>query len=102
MAILEITLPDNLTVWDIDWLSVYCITAAENFGSVRVAVPSDRLVPPYLSPIQVKYTVQKTLVCTKWRLVHLYMYMYASFLRINSSSCNAFETLMQSTFCRYL
>ena len=44
---IEITLPADLTVYDIDWLSVWCVQYRHNFG--WVAIPQDlENIPPYL------------------------------------------------------
>ena len=44
---IEITLPGSLTVYDIDWLSVWCVQYRHNFG--WVAIPQDlENIPPYL------------------------------------------------------
>lgn len=29
-------LPQNITVFDIDWIALYCITYSENFGHVQI------------------------------------------------------------------
>ncbi|XP_021944452.1 protein Skeletor, isoforms B/C isoform X3 [Folsomia candida] len=44
---IEITLPEELTVYDIDWLSMWCISYKHNFG--HVLIPKQGLdVPPSL------------------------------------------------------
>lgn len=50
---IEIVLPGNLTVHDIDWLSVWCVQYKHNFG--HVLIPKDLDVPPALG--QTKITV---------------------------------------------
>lgn len=50
---IEIQLPGNLTVYDIDWLSVWCVEYRHNFG--HVYIPKDLDVPPALG--QTKITV---------------------------------------------
>ena len=50
---IEIQLPGNLTVYDIDWLAVWCVQYRHNFGHVRI--PKDLDVPPALG--QTKITV---------------------------------------------
>ena len=44
-------LPGNLTIFDIDWLSIYDMALQENFGSVTI--PSQLSVPPALVSIVV-------------------------------------------------
>lgn len=50
---IEIQLPGNLTVYDIDWLAVWCVQYRHNFGHVNI--PKDLDVPPALG--QTKITV---------------------------------------------
>lgn len=50
---IEIQLPANLTVYDIDWLAVWCVEYRHNFG--HVYIPRDLDVPPALG--QTKITV---------------------------------------------
>lgn len=50
---IEIQLPGNLTVYDISWLSVWCVEYRHNFG--HVLIPTDLDVPPALG--QTKITV---------------------------------------------
>lgn len=52
-ADIEIVLPRNLTVYDIDYLSVWCVEFKHNFG--HVLIPKDLDVPPALG--QTKITV---------------------------------------------
>lgn len=47
---IEIQLPGDLTVYDIDWLSLWCISFRENFG--HVMIPKDLDVPPALGQNQ--------------------------------------------------
>lgn len=58
---IEIQLPGNLTVYDIEWLSVWCVEYRHNFGHVNI--PSDLDVPPALG--QTKITVIKLLLDIK-------------------------------------
>uniref|UniRef100_A0A8D8ZRQ2 Protein Skeletor, isoforms B/C n=1 Tax=Cacopsylla melanoneura TaxID=428564 RepID=A0A8D8ZRQ2_9HEMI len=44
---IKLELPGDLTIFDIDWLSIYDVASAENFGSV--IVPDAPNVPPALS-----------------------------------------------------
>jgi len=54
---IEIQLPGDLTMRDIDWLAVWCITFRENFG--HVMIPKDLDVPPALGQNQltVRYSI---------------------------------------------
>ncbi|XP_059352990.1 protein Skeletor, isoforms B/C-like isoform X2 [Daphnia carinata] len=51
---IEIQLPGDLTVHDIDWLSLWCIAFRENFG--HVMIPKDLDVPPALGQNQLTTT----------------------------------------------
>ncbi|KAG8286429.1 hypothetical protein J6590_060348 [Homalodisca vitripennis] len=53
---IEIQLPGNLTVYDIDWLAVWCVQYRHNFGHVNI--PKDLDVPPALG--QTKITTSST------------------------------------------
>ncbi|XP_034940095.1 protein Skeletor, isoforms B/C isoform X2 [Chelonus insularis] len=48
---IEIVLPANLTVFDIDWLSVWCVQYRHNFG--HVMIPEDLDVPPALGQTKI-------------------------------------------------
>ncbi|CAL7946334.1 unnamed protein product [Xylocopa violacea] len=48
---IEIVLPDNLTVYDIDWLAVWCVQYKHNFG--HVMIPKDLNVPPALGQTKI-------------------------------------------------
>ena len=48
---IEIQLPEPLTVYDIDWLSVYCIRNKKDFG--HVFIPKDLDVPPALGQTRI-------------------------------------------------
>lgn len=52
---IEIQLPGSLTVYDIDWLAVWCVQYRHNFG--HVLIPKDLDVPPALG--QTKISVRK-------------------------------------------
>lgn len=52
---ITIELPGDLTIFDIDWLSVYDIQAKENFGSVLI--PDSPNVPPSLVKIIVSISI---------------------------------------------
>ncbi|XP_055676424.1 protein Skeletor, isoforms B/C isoform X2 [Lutzomyia longipalpis] len=51
---IEIQLPGNLTVYDIDWLAVWCVEYRHNFG--HVFIPSDLDVPPALGQTKIPTT----------------------------------------------
>ncbi|PNF16538.1 hypothetical protein B7P43_G07206 [Cryptotermes secundus] len=53
---IEIQLPGNLTVYDIDWLAVWCVQYRHNFG--HVLIPKDLDVPPAMG--QTKITTSST------------------------------------------
>nr|CAD7425672.1 unnamed protein product [Timema monikensis] len=53
---IEIQLPGSLTVYDIDWLAVWCVQYRHNFG--HVLIPKDLDVPPALG--QTKITTSST------------------------------------------
>ncbi|XP_075210705.1 protein Skeletor, isoforms B/C [Lycorma delicatula] len=48
---IEIQLPGNLTVYDIDWLAVWCVQYRHNFG--HVIIPKDLDVPPALGQTKI-------------------------------------------------
>ncbi|XP_046668764.1 protein Skeletor, isoforms B/C [Homalodisca vitripennis] len=48
---IEIQLPGNLTVYDIDWLAVWCVQYRHNFGHVNI--PKDLDVPPALGQTKI-------------------------------------------------
>ncbi|XP_076177973.1 protein Skeletor, isoforms B/C isoform X2 [Ptiloglossa arizonensis] len=48
---IEIVLPGNLTVYDINWLSVWCVAYKHNFG--HVFIPKDLDVPPALGQTKI-------------------------------------------------
>lgn len=48
---IEIQLPGSLTVYDIDWLAVWCIEYRHNFGHVNI--PKDIDVPPALGQTKI-------------------------------------------------
>lgn len=47
---ITLTLPGDLTIHDIDWISIYCITYAHDFGNVLI--PDNLDVPTYIPPEQ--------------------------------------------------
>ncbi|XP_055697831.1 protein Skeletor, isoforms B/C isoform X2 [Phlebotomus papatasi] len=51
---IEIQLPGNLTVYDIDWLAVWCVEYRHNFG--HVYIPTDLDVPPALGQTKIPTT----------------------------------------------
>ncbi|CAH1976470.1 unnamed protein product [Acanthoscelides obtectus] len=48
---IEIQLPGSLTVYDIDWMSVWCVQYRLNFG--HVMIPKDLDVPPALGQTKI-------------------------------------------------
>lgn len=52
---IEIQLPGNLTVYDIDWLAVWCVEYRHNFG--HVYIPKDLDVPPALGQTKIAVSV---------------------------------------------
>ncbi|KAK4289078.1 hypothetical protein Pmani_037930 [Petrolisthes manimaculis] len=50
---IELQLPENLTVYDIDYLGVWCVAFKHNFGHVQIP-HSDLWVPPALGQTRVK------------------------------------------------
>ena len=53
---IEIQLPGNLTVYDIDWLAVWCVEYRHNFG--HVVIPKDLDVPPALGQTKITVSVK--------------------------------------------
>ncbi|XP_060527582.1 protein Skeletor, isoforms B/C isoform X2 [Cylas formicarius] len=51
---IEIQLPGSLTVYDIDWLAVWCVQYRHNFG--HVMIPKDLDVPPALGQTKISTT----------------------------------------------
>ncbi|BFF91520.1 protein Skeletor [Drosophila madeirensis] len=51
---IEIQLPGSLTVYDIDWLAVWCVEYRHNFG--HVYIPRDMDVPPALGQTKITTT----------------------------------------------
>ncbi|KAF2359542.1 DM13 domain [Trinorchestia longiramus] len=51
---IELVLPDNLTVYDIDYLALWCVKYTENFGDVKIPPASELFLPPALGQTQVK------------------------------------------------
>ncbi|KAK6622254.1 hypothetical protein RUM44_002061 [Polyplax serrata] len=51
---IEIVLPGNLTVYDIDWLAVWCVEYKHNFG--HVLIPKDLDVPPAVGQTKITTT----------------------------------------------
>jgi hypothetical protein len=48
---IEIQLPGSLTVYDIEWLAVWCVQYRHNFG--HVLIPKDLDVPPALGQTKI-------------------------------------------------
>jgi hypothetical protein len=57
---IEIQLPGNLTVYDIDWLAVWCVQYRHNFG--HVLIPKDLDVPPAMGQTKITVSMADTLV----------------------------------------
>lgn len=53
---IEIVLPGNLTVYDIDWLAVWCVQYKHNFG--HVLIPKDLDVPPALGQTKIAVSAE--------------------------------------------
>ncbi|XP_042862288.1 protein Skeletor, isoforms B/C-like [Penaeus japonicus] len=51
---IELQLPENLTVYDIDYLGVWCVQFKDNFGHVQIPRPEELWVPPSLGQTRVK------------------------------------------------
>lgn len=51
---IELQLPENLTVYDIDYLGVWCVTFKHNFGHVQIPRPEELWVPPALGQTRIK------------------------------------------------
>ncbi|XP_050068770.1 protein Skeletor, isoforms B/C-like isoform X2 [Anopheles maculipalpis] len=60
---IEIQLPGNLTVYDIDWLAVWCVEYRHNFG--HVYIPKDLDVPPALGQTKIATTTTTSTVITQ-------------------------------------
>ncbi|KAI8506560.1 hypothetical protein Bbelb_159870 [Branchiostoma belcheri] len=48
---IDIVLPGDVTVYDIKWLSMWCIRFTANFGEVFIPSPADLNVPPFVRDI---------------------------------------------------
>lgn len=57
---IEIQLPGSLTVYDIDWLCVWCIRYTQNFG--HVMLPKDLDVPPALNQTKISVSLIRFLL----------------------------------------
>ncbi|XP_063869693.1 protein Skeletor, isoforms B/C-like isoform X2 [Scylla paramamosain] len=51
---IELQLPENLTVYDIDYLAVWCVAYKHNFGHVQIPPADDLWVPPALGQTRIK------------------------------------------------
>lgn len=78
---IEIQLPGSLTVYDIDWLAVWCIEYRHNFG--HVIIPKDIDVPPALG--QTKIAVSLCIL-----LYSIYSQLFTNKL-LNKFECIQFE-----------
>ncbi|XP_006815462.1 protein Skeletor, isoforms B/C-like [Saccoglossus kowalevskii] len=45
---ISITMTSEMTVFDIDWLSMWCVAAVQNFGHVDIPDKSELNIPPYI------------------------------------------------------
>ena len=54
---IEIQLPDNLTVYDIDYLSIWCVEYRHDFGHVLIPPAKDLWVPPALGQTRIKVNI---------------------------------------------
>ncbi|RZB39621.1 Skeletor, isoforms B/C [Asbolus verrucosus] len=54
---IEIQLPGSLTVYDIDWLAVWCVQYRHNFG--HVLIPKDLDVPPALGQTKISTSTSR-------------------------------------------
>ncbi|CAN7984304.1 unnamed protein product, partial [Ixodes hexagonus] len=55
---LTLTLPGELTMFDIDWFAVYCITYTEIF--ISVTIPKNQNIPPPMALLQTSMQVRQT------------------------------------------
>lgn len=68
---IEIQLPGSLTVYDIDWLSVWSATYHHNFG--HVYIPKDLDVPPALGQTKISVSLLKNMTGFRKALTDLYV-----------------------------
>ena len=54
---IELQLPNDLTVHNIDWLAMYCIKYDHNFG--HVMIPKDLDVPPSVGQTKISVSRNK-------------------------------------------
>ena len=47
-ATITLTLPGDTTVYDIEWISMFCILANQNFGDINIPQDPSFYVPPIL------------------------------------------------------
>lgn len=80
---IEIQLPGNLTVYDIDWLAVWCVEYRHNFG--HVFIPKDLDVPPALGQTKIAVSV----------LIHLEC-IYHEFINVNIITSTNFPFIMHT------
>lgn len=59
---ITLTLPGTLTMLDIDWFAVYCITYTETF--IRVTIPRNPNIPPQIALLEAEIQDQKADVDT--------------------------------------
>lgn len=65
---IEIQLPNSLTVYDIDWLAVWCIEYRHNFG--HVMIPKDIDVPPALGQTKIAVSYFNALILVKFSFLY--------------------------------
>lgn len=75
---IEIQLPGNLTVYDIDWLAVWCVQYKHNFG--HVFIPKDLDVPPALG--QTKIAVINN------PIIHIYIILFSTAFQLFARNQN--------------
>lgn len=79
---IEIQLPGNLTVYDIDWLAVWCVEYRHNFG--HVYIPKDLDVPPALGQTKIAVSMASVSYHT------IYNVKYISIIKSNVPSTIVF------------
>ena len=63
---IEIQLPGNLTVYDIDYLSIWCVKYAHDFGHVLIPPARELWVPPALGQTRIKVGLSVSCRCYKY------------------------------------
>lgn len=88
---IEIQLPGNLTVYDIDWLAVWCVQYKHNFG--HVFIPKDLDVPPALGQTKIQVFRYDFFRLFILELKHQQQYSLLTFQSF-SSNCNRLATMV--------